>query len=538
MKKTKKMLVLKIFVFVILLSLFLPGIDAHFVCGKVNDSDDGMSASWFNVNGFYENGNKTSCEVSPDENKYCCDFVSEGDYSWTVGDVVSLEIFDKDFGYFAGPVSVKTTGEGYDVAPEMKLKKTIKLHSPENRIVFEENRSFLFNASFSYPYNNFSVYLNNESVLNETENKTSKHMNCSIGKNVLEINASHIRDKEKEFYEKREFYFLGFDDYNFSREISCKGCSNNRVRGGQTVNVSLDLKLNVNISGGELREYVPIDWNNISIKNSSENSGKIRRYNENYSVIVWNVSGKNITKEYSVKSPGRDFRPRKYSFVSVFGNRIVDKSEISVRGYFPSFLKNRKRKNSEKKRNSGIHEDHEDFVPSSSPDDEKQTKSFNKLSKSNPAVIENKSRRKNYKIAVFPKNNSKRVSLGIFNYPPREKIKGGIYYYTLGGDISEKDIKKIFLDIEINKSELKDKDSGRLDLYMFRNNSWEKSDLNYSLERDNIRYRGYEKPAKSFAIVEDTRKNKDFRKVFSFFGKFLGFLKKPLFPVKFWDITK
>src|SRR6056297_2879182 len=137
--KTKKnnKIVLKVLIFAsFLFLLIIPLGEAHMVCGKVNDSEDGMNADWFDVTGYYANGKSTSCKISPSENKYCCDFLR--DKEWKIGNVVDLEIFEKGFGYFAGPVSVKTTGEGYDIAPEMELKKAINVYSPYTKVVFSK----------------------------------------------------------------------------------------------------------------------------------------------------------------------------------------------------------------------------------------------------------------------------------------------------------------------------------------------------------------------------------------------------------------
>src|SRR3989339_553798 len=119
----------------------------NFVCGIVENSDDGMSGAWFNTRLFYENysSNFLNCQVSPKENKYCCDTDSiYPQNTWKVGKKTFARVYDFKTGYFADEVNVITTGKAYDVFPNLKLKKAIKVNEPVSRVIIsKENNLFL-----------------------------------------------------------------------------------------------------------------------------------------------------------------------------------------------------------------------------------------------------------------------------------------------------------------------------------------------------------------------------------------------------------
>src|SRR3989338_9040803 len=125
-------------VFAILLIDF---VSANFVCGKVKDVGE-VSASWFDVSVYYPEfpNKKTSCKISPEEGKYCCDPEAIKGVTWKIGKSVNAEIFDFEKGYVAGLVSLIISGEGFDVFPEMQLDKAITVYSPNSSLILDIDR--------------------------------------------------------------------------------------------------------------------------------------------------------------------------------------------------------------------------------------------------------------------------------------------------------------------------------------------------------------------------------------------------------------
>src|SRR3989339_597617 len=105
---------------------------------------------------FYENysSNFLNCQVSPKENKYCCDTDSiYPQNTWKVGKKTFARVYDFKTGYFADEVNVITTGKAYDVFPNLKLKKAIKVNEPVSRVIISKENNLSLNLSFSEPYN-------------------------------------------------------------------------------------------------------------------------------------------------------------------------------------------------------------------------------------------------------------------------------------------------------------------------------------------------------------------------------------------------
>ncbi|MGD9276786.1 MAG: hypothetical protein PVJ67_06465 [Candidatus Pacearchaeota archaeon] len=324
----KKLFILLGILFLLNVSL----VSSHFVCGVVENSDDNFSASWFNVNVFYSDDELdfTTCEVSPQENKYCCD-VEDVDENWDVGDVVLAKVSDYAFGYVAGPVSVVLSNEGYDVASTMKLEKVISVYSPKGKVILSNETSFFLNASFLSPYNFIEAKINNleKEVLCEDCESYEGNFSGEFGMNDLRIFAS---SGEETFSENVSFAMLsGFD---FNREAECKGCRNNYVRSSRLVNMKLGLNLSNEVSGFLLKEYVPSSWEVLD-----SGSGELKSFNENYNLIVWNVSGEDIFVNYSVESPKIGFRPQEFLFKSELENLVLNEEEILVKRFFSFFSK-------------------------------------------------------------------------------------------------------------------------------------------------------------------------------------------------------
>jgi len=175
MMRNDKLIVGVVILSIVIIILQLPVVKAGFVCGQVKDSQE-MSAHWYEVRiSHLGEGKYAECEISPAENKYCCDPEAIPDQGWKIGDIMQTEIFDAESGYVAGPVSKTTTGEGFDIMPEMTLEKAIKLNNFEKLLISNQSK-FLLNASFLYPYN----YV-------ELEKEGNKTVLCDDCTEILEI---------------------------------------------------------------------------------------------------------------------------------------------------------------------------------------------------------------------------------------------------------------------------------------------------------------------------------------------------------------
>ncbi len=305
---------------------------ANFVCGQVLDADDNMSAQWYSVMIYYPSSqnNYAGCEISPAENKYCCDTEAIPRKTWKIGDIVGAEVFDSASGYVAGPVSIVTSGEGYDVLPVMQLERVIKVRDWK-KLIFSNETGFLLNASFREPYNFVELERNNDkSVLCENCSNFSEYINVSFGMNYLRLIASDVRSISE------DLVVVVLNWFKFERKIECKGCLGNRVRHNQVVDVALLLNLSHYVEGLELKEYVPIDFEIL------ETDGQIRAYSQTHNMIVWNVSGKNIEKKYVIKSPKIRFFPKKYSFRTELEDKIMSEEDIIVFRFFWFFPFNQK----------------------------------------------------------------------------------------------------------------------------------------------------------------------------------------------------
>ena len=113
---------------------------ANFVCGIVHDSDN-YTSSWFDVDIRYTENIEyfTTCKVSPEEKKYCCDPLSIQQVSWNIGKEVTAQVFDLDSGLFSNPVTLQISGEGFDVFPDMFLQDAISLEGMADKILFNAN---------------------------------------------------------------------------------------------------------------------------------------------------------------------------------------------------------------------------------------------------------------------------------------------------------------------------------------------------------------------------------------------------------------
>ena len=102
---------------------------AHWISGTVNDAADSTPADGHTVIIYYlgDEANNVSDTIGPtgasgSSNTYMCDAEAIPGHVWAPGDVIYAKVIDNGDGYTAGPVSVVTTGAGFDVEPTMTLE--------------------------------------------------------------------------------------------------------------------------------------------------------------------------------------------------------------------------------------------------------------------------------------------------------------------------------------------------------------------------------------------------------------------------------
>jgi hypothetical protein len=462
--------------------------EAHFICGKVINSDDKMSASWFDVNVFYPDNknNYTSCKVSPSGNKYCCDIEDISIKKWNIGDIVNAEIYDETKGYFTTPVSIITTGEGYDVASEMQLKKAIKIHNPDFKLIFSNKSDFLLNATFEKPYNNINIKINNKEVLQGEHNQISQYVKGDLGYNDMLIKAKHTKE-DRDFNEKISFYII--KRYNFLKKISPSN-GNLQVKPDKKIEISIEINLSENVKDINLIEYIPIDWKLL------KHEGELKRHSSSHNILIWNVSGKNIIKNYTLLSPSKKLTPRKYVFKTQFDKKIINKSNIKVQGYLPFLPRKKKLRGGSSTRID-----------------------FNMVSSSKPIVLNNYSDID--KIAVFPNISKDNVEFGLINYSSSSEIKNILDYYLFDTDLAQDEIQKVFLQLALNKTYLQKKGYNNISLYGLQDGKWIKYNNNYFESNKKLGYKGYLPPIQGFAIAGEDKKGI----ISLFFKKIINFIK-------------
>ncbi|MDD5446976.1 MAG: hypothetical protein PHY36_03725, partial [Methanocellales archaeon] len=102
---------------------------AHWITGTVNDAADSTPANGHKVIIYYvgDEAHNQSDTIGPTgasatNNMYMCDAESIPGHVWAPGDVIYAKVVNTGDGYTAGPVSVVTTGAGFDTEPTMTLE--------------------------------------------------------------------------------------------------------------------------------------------------------------------------------------------------------------------------------------------------------------------------------------------------------------------------------------------------------------------------------------------------------------------------------
>jgi hypothetical protein len=323
----KRVLLVYLIIFIIL--GISSNVSANFVCGEVQDSEK-VSASWFSVSAYYleQPFEVTNCLVSPEDNRFCCDPEDIEEVQWAIGKKIEAEIFDKEKGYTTNPVSLIISGEGVDVFPELQLEEAISVYTPNSSIFHLED--LFLNVSIASRFNSLGYIINgsfgtrNSSVCNNCQQATFIIKDLPYGEHVLTLTASNENENIS-----KELILTRTNNLSFSREIYCEGCEKNYVSTMKRTNIKVNLKSSENVTG-ILRDYFPVDWKFF------QSDGVVEPFSETHNVINWNISGTNISREYTLISPRRIIT-RKYYFQSEFEDIRSEKDELILFRFYRFF---------------------------------------------------------------------------------------------------------------------------------------------------------------------------------------------------------
>jgi hypothetical protein len=463
LNKRKILLVFTLLFFII--SVY--SVSAHFVCGIVQDSPDNVSSSWMNVRVFYPSNplQFTSCQISPQDNKYCCDSEAIPGKTWKIGDVVNAEVYESNLGYFAGPVSVTTTGEGYDLFPNMQIRKAIEIYSPINNLLISNSSDILLNLTLANPFN--SISLSNSSgsfILCNNCTNFSSNVSAKFGTNSWNLVAN---DGTQNFSDSMDFTIL--KEVDFSRNLQCDKCGESSIPQGQEVNVSLKFNFSSNVSNIELDEFVPVDFEIINT------TGVLENYSNTHNVIRWNISGSQGNLEYSVKAPNISFfgNSKVYIFNSELGGELINQDNVTVKNFFNLF-------------------------PPHEPEEERHIYGviYSRIDSGNPYVIHNQGDIQN--IAFYPNGTLKNVAFNVSE--AANNLNGAFKSFSINSNVDSNLLDKIYLDMRLNTSEIPN--ANNVSVYA-RNNGWKRQNVSiYKDATGNVYLKGFIN-GNAFALVSD-----------------------------------
>lgn len=279
-------------------------VNSSFVCGYVEDSEE-ISADWANVKVYYaENvSDFTNCQISP-ENKFCCDLENISSVEFSAEKRVFAEVYDLKRGLVSGPVSLYLTDEGYNLFPDMQIKKAFSLDVKDKSLVINSSSIPVRLSSYKnfdklyYQINSSETYFND--TLCEDCNFSIFSVPLSKGKNelILKLGENGEYGEGEEIYEKIEIYNLEYLDMGI--KIFCDKCKAKKnflyIPSNEEVTINYYFNSSHNISG-EFLFYLPKEWIVFNSSDLSDLSlthkGVIKRV-EDQSFLSFN---------YTIKSP-------------------------------------------------------------------------------------------------------------------------------------------------------------------------------------------------------------------------------------------
>lgn len=398
-------------------------VNSSFVCGFVNDSNK-ISADWANVKVYYaENiSDFTNCQTSP-ENKFCCDLENISSVQFSTGKKVFAEVYDLKRGLVAEPVSLYLTDEGYNIFPDMKIKKAFSLNIKNKNLVLDSSS---IPVTFSSYKNLDNLYYNINSSERQFNNTLCENCNFSIfsiplskGKNELILSSGYSEESE-ELYERINIYNLDYLDIGVN--VFCDKCKAKKnflyIPSNQEVTINYYFNSSHNISG-EFLFYLPRDWTLINSSDSSDFSlthkGVIKRV-EDQSFLSFN---------YTIKSPKKIIKQDYLVYQKINGYSDSTK----VRAFRLKFLPFHK-----------INPFQEDF-----PDNVLEQSS----SESNPIILESENQYLET-VAIFSKNEFT-SSRSYIESKENKREKDKEIEFNILTTLPKKEIEKIFLMFKVEK---------------------------------------------------------------------------------------
>ncbi|MBR9704452.1 hypothetical protein GOV12_03515 [Candidatus Pacearchaeota archaeon] len=469
------LIIVPVFILIIFI-MFITNISyvsANFVCGKLIDSEDNMSGSWQFIDLFYPDKPNyiMKCEVSPTGNKFCCE--AEGIYGkvWRIGDIINAEAINENSGYVAGPVSLVSSGEGFDVFPEMQLEKVIELNKNISKLYFLSESTINLDFSTYDLYNHLEIEINNnKSLICNGCNEYFGDVHFDFGMNNLKLFAS---DERYEFIENISFGMI--NDYEINRDFDCKGCNNNnnKLKKKTEIAVNIGLNLSHDLKGMYLREFVPRDFEILEFS-----GGEVRGFSDSHNVIVWKIDGNNFNFNYKIKSPDSHYISDSYDFFSELEEVRLDFETVRVRGLIPFF------------------NEHHDLVYR-----RLSKKSYSRITPSRPLIIKPKN---DYitRLALFPKTSLKNIGIGIYRNISYDEFSHLISSYLIESNLGIGDIDKILVEFKIKKELIEKEELSSVELYIYDGLNWVLEDV--TIYDENINYKYYRveiMPSFRFVIV-------------------------------------
>ena len=416
----------KLFLFFLGISIFffnLSFINANFACGFVSDSQE-YSSAWETVLIYPENNNSNfiTCKVNS-ENKFCCDLEEIKGKKLSVGDIIVAEISDNTTGLVAGPVILTITGEGYDLFPNMTLRKAITINSPFEKIFINKSSIFI-NVSLTENYTSLKYIINSSGNVFEeqvcVDCNNTEFLIPLLDKGKNEITLIAFGDNGKEIHEKIMLYNL--DYFNFGINFSCDKCYlKNKVfyvPSNRSINVTSYLNASHNLSG-EFLLYFPSEWSSFDFLNAQD-------FSSTHEILKENISEeKEYSVQYTFKTP-EIFIKKEYSFYQKFENQekiskvIVFKSKL-----IPFHIPKRFERN------------HFYYLP------------MQKCSINEPVILNSDEEYLNL-VAIFPRRSIEQ-SYSNLNFDVQKRFFKKQDSFTIFTSIQKKDIDYIFLSFKVEE---------------------------------------------------------------------------------------
>jgi hypothetical protein len=433
-----------IFSFIFFLNLSL--VSANFVCGRVHslDNSSDISSAWMHVKIYYPENVKSyiSCQVSPDNGKYCCDPSDIKGATWAVGKTINAELNELDFSALS--TNLVASGNGYDIFPDISFEKAINLIEP-NTTIYLNVTSIHVLAKSAQLYNNINYTLRkNDSIVEQNlvcANCTQVDFylnNLSSGNYELSLTSYNTNS---EAVVQNNFTVLTY--LNFRRSLECVGCSGFRVPAADK-NITVIVTLNASDPiQGKLSDLFPADM-------TYQGDLLVDEITDSHDAISWDVNGKDIQERYVLNMPQNLFNS-KYIFQSSFDSFLAQEDTLTLSKYrlfdFASLIK---------KYYKNI----------------RKVNLFKtiKATNSNPVVI-NPVGFDVTQVAIFP-NVTERNVVSFVKTSQNLKLNASKSNFLIWSSINASDIDKVLMQLKIDTKSIKKNQNARLYYYDSVNDSW------------------------------------------------------------------